>query len=85
MPPLLLRFLRFALIGMGALTLTSAIVNIAAAIKLIEPSDEASLGVTKLEIISWFIGPLLIGLALIVLGFWRWKKRVVPDPGRSQP
>jgi hypothetical protein len=75
MPPWLIRFLRFTLIGVGAMTLTSAVINIIAAIRLIEPSDEASLGVTKSEVVSWFIGPLLFGIALIVLGFWPWKKK----------
>lgn len=75
MPAWLLRFLRFAVIGVGAMTLTSAVINIIAAIKLIEPSDEASLGVTKGEVVGWFIGPLFFGIALIVLGFWPWKKK----------
>jgi hypothetical protein len=75
MPAWLFRFLRFALIGVGAMTLTSAVINIIAAVKLIEPSDEASLGVTKGEVVTWFIGPLLFGIALIVLGFWPWKKK----------
>ena len=75
MPAWLLRFLRFALIGVGAMTLTSSVINIIAAIRLIEPSDEVSLGATKGEIVSWFIGPLLLGIALIVLGFWPWKKK----------
>jgi hypothetical protein len=75
MPSWLLRFLRFALIGVGAMTLTSAVINIIAAMRLIEPSDEASLGATRGEIVSWFIGPLLFGIALIVLGAWPWKKK----------
>jgi uncharacterized membrane protein YidH (DUF202 family) len=75
MPPFLLRLLRFALIGTGAITLASGIVNIIAAVRLIEPADEASLGVTRGEVIGWFIGPLLFGVALITLGLWRWKKR----------
>jgi hypothetical protein len=74
-PPFLLRLLRFALVATGAITLTSAIVNIIAAVRLIEPSDEASLGVTRGEVIGWFIGPLLFGVALITLGLWRRKKR----------
>lgn len=66
--------------------LTSAIVNIIDAMQLIEPSDEAALGVTKLEVVSWFIVPLLSGVALITLGLWPWRKRPAGEgPGRPLP
>ncbi len=79
MPPFVLRLLRLAAVGFGALTIASAVVNIIAAVKLIEPSDEASLGITRNEIIGWYIGPVILGLVLIWLGLRRWKSSPPKD------
>ena len=75
MHPLLVRILRYFLIGFGAITLISAVVNIMGAVALVDSTTEESLGVTQREVILWFVGPALLGLALIVFGFfWRRKK-----------
>lgn len=75
MHPLLVRIIRYSLIGLGAVTLISAIVNIIGAVILITPLEEDSFGVTRRQVILWFVGPGILGLCLIVFGFlWRRKK-----------
>ncbi len=75
MPPVLVRILRYFMIGFGAITLVSAVVNIIGAVQLIDATAEESLGVTQREVILWFVGPGVLGLALMVFGFvWRRKK-----------
>lgn len=63
------KFLRYGLIGCGALMAMSAVVNMIAVAKLIEASEELSLGITRGE---WYrtYGVLgAIGVGLIVAGF----------------
>jgi hypothetical protein len=75
MPPLLVRIIRYALIGTGAVTLASTVVNIIGAVRLIDPSDETALGLTRTEIIGWYAGSGLVGLIMIAAGlFWRRKR-----------
>jgi len=66
-----LKFLRFSLIGLGALFVISALANVAAAWVLIEPADEQSLGITRNEILGWYGSFFVSGLALITLGLRR--------------
>ncbi|HEY0966587.1 MAG TPA: hypothetical protein VGD88_04280 [Opitutaceae bacterium] len=74
MHPLLVRAIRYGLIGVGALTIVSAVVNVIGAYALIEVSDEAQLGFTRNEFIAWYVGPALFGVLMIVLGaLWRRK------------
>lgn len=73
--PFLTKVIRIGLVGFGASGVVSAIVNIVGAYQLIEPSDEQSLGITRNEIVGWYIVPLLGGGLLIYLGLRRWKAR----------
>jgi len=74
MHPLLVRVIRYGLIGIGALTILSAAVNGIGAYALIEVSDEVQLGFTRSEIIAWYIGPAVLGVAMILCGaLWRRK------------
>lgn len=74
MHPLLVRAIRYGLIGVGALTIVSAVVNVIGAYALIEVSDEAQLGFTRNEFIAWYVGPALFGVLMIVFGaLWRRK------------
>jgi hypothetical protein len=71
--PRLGKILRFGLIGCGALAAMSGIVNIAAAWQLIDPSAEASLGITRNELIGTYAALVAVGAAMIFGGF-RLKK-----------
>ena len=71
--PRLRNFLRVGLIGCGALAVGSSVINIVAVWKLIDPSAEASLGITRGEWISTYGTLLLIGGAMVLAGL-RWKK-----------
>lgn len=71
----LLRLLRVFLVGTGAMTIVMAVVNIVAAVRLIEPSDEASLGITRNEIIGWYAGPVVFGFILVWIGLRSWKTK----------
>lgn len=76
MSPLLVRILRFLVIGLGAMLVVSAVVNIIATYSLIGPLEEDSLNLTRGQIVSWYIGPAVLGLALILGGFfWRRRRR----------
>jgi len=80
MSPRLLKILRYALFALGLSTAVSAIINIVAAFRLLEPSDEQVLGLGRNQIIAGFAVELTIGLALIVLGFFCRRK---PPGGKS--
>lgn len=67
--PTFRKLLRFGVIGFGALTAVSALVNMAAAWQLIEVAEEQSLGITRNEFVGTYGVMLLIGAALVVVGF----------------
>ena len=73
LPPRLKKFLRLGLIGLGAMTAMSAVVNIVAAWQLIEPAEEQSLGITRNEFIVTYGVMLLAGATMIFFGL-RWRK-----------
>lgn len=73
-PPFLAKATRFLLIGSGVLAVASAVINIIATWRLIEPSDEEALGITRNEFIAWYAVLLVVGVGLIVLGV-RLKKK----------
>jgi hypothetical protein len=76
MHPRVAKLLRGALIGSGAMLVTSAVVNVIAAVKLIEPSDEATIGLTRGEVIFAFSGSFLVGAAMIYCGLvLRWDRK----------
>ena len=67
------KFLRFGLIGFGALTVVSAFVNMIAAWQLIEAAEEQSLGITRNEFVGTYGVVFLVGAVIVVVGF-RLKK-----------
>ena len=67
------KFLRFGLIGFGALTVASAVVNMIAAWQLIEAAEEQSLGITRNEFMLTYGVVLAVGVGLIVAGLC-WRK-----------
>ena len=71
--PTFKKFLRFGLIGFGALTVVSAVVNLIAAWQLIEAAEEQSLGITRNEFMLTFGVVLAVGVGLIVAGLC-WRK-----------
>jgi hypothetical protein len=71
--PIIRKFLRLGLIGFGALTMTSALVNIIAASQLIDAAEEQSLGITRNEFVGTYGVMFAIGAAVVVAG-WRWRK-----------
>ena len=75
MPPLLVRIIRYGMIGVGASSVVTSVVNIVAAVQLLDPLAEESLGVTRKEVIGWYIIPGLFGLGMMIFGFcWRRKR-----------
>ena len=79
MSPAAARIVRPVLVCFGGTLLVSAAVNIFAALKLIEPSDEAMLGLTRGELMRSLVGMGLLGLALIYLGL-RWTRQPQTPP-----
>ena len=73
--PRIAKALCYGLIGFGALTLMSAVVNGIAVTQLIEPSDEESLGISRREMFIWGAVLLGAGIAMIFLGL-RWRRRI---------
>ncbi|MCX6955052.1 MAG: hypothetical protein NTV51_23095 [Verrucomicrobia bacterium] len=71
--PTLRKFLRFGLIGFGALAVMSAVVNMIAAWQLIEAAEEQSLGITRGEFVAAYGVILLVGVAMVVAGLC-WRK-----------
>lgn len=70
--PTFKKLLRFGLIGIGALTVASAVVNLIAAGQLIEAAEEQSLGITRNEFMLTYGAVLAGGVALVVAGLgWR--------------
>ena len=71
--PTFKKFLRFGLIGLGALTVASAVVNMIAAWQLIEAAEEQSLGITRNEFMLTYGVVLAVGVALVGAGLC-WRK-----------
>lgn len=65
--------IRLGLASTGAMTIMSGIVGIIAAIQLIEPSEEQSLGISRNEFVGSYAVLITIGLLLVWLGFRRRK------------
>ena len=72
-PALLAKALRYTLVALGGSLVISGVINIIAAWTLIEKAEEESLGVTRLEVVSWFALLILAGIGLMVLGWRRTK------------
>ena len=60
--------LRLVLIAAGASTLVSALVNLMAAIRLLEPSDEQVIGLSRGYLLIAYSLQLVLGGLLIFLG-----------------
>ena len=69
------KVLRVLLLSGGGMSVMSAVVNIIAAVRLLEPSDEASLGFSRNEVIAWYVPLLLGGLVMLYFGLCRRKDR----------
>jgi hypothetical protein len=67
------KFIRLALTGLGVIVLLSGLVNLISAITLLEPSDEASLGISRNLVNVFCITAMLCGIALIYLGLRKKK------------
>jgi hypothetical protein len=72
--PRLAKLLRFFLVGIGALTLVTAVVEIVASVKLLEPSDAESLGMSRNFVITMNALQGAIGIVLIYVGLRRRKQ-----------
>jgi hypothetical protein len=72
--PRLAKLLRFFVVGIGALTLVTAVVEIVASVKLLEPSDAESLGMSRNFVITMNALQGAIGIVLIYFGLRRRKK-----------
>jgi hypothetical protein len=81
MAPVVVRIIRYSLISFGAITTLSSVINIMGAVQLIDPATAESLGFTRNEVISWYIGPGLLGIALMAGGYF-WRRR--PGAGGSR-
>ncbi len=64
-----LRVFRWLLAAAGAMSVMSAVVNIIAAVQLFEPSDEAALGISRREVIWWYMPVLVGGLVMLYYSF----------------
>jgi hypothetical protein len=73
LPPPIVRGLRIALIVLGALAITSAVVNIIAAVALLEPGDEETLGLSRHWLIARYALQIILGAVMIFIGFRRRK------------
>ena len=63
------KFLSFALIGSGALSVVSAISGIISAYILIDPSDQQAVGITPGDFVGFYVLMILFGAGLIFGGF----------------
>ena len=72
-PPMIVRGLRIALIVLGALAITSAVVNIISAAALLEPGAEQLLGISPRWLIAEYALQLVLGAVMIFIGFRRRK------------
>jgi hypothetical protein len=79
-PSLRAKALRYTLIALGGSLVVSGVINIIATWILIEKAEEESLGVTRLEVVSWFGLLILAGMGLMVLG---WRRAKTPPPGSA--
>jgi hypothetical protein len=73
LPPLIAKGLRIALVVLGALAITSAVVNIIAAVELLEPGDEEALGLSRHWLIAQYALQIVLGAVMIFIGLRRRK------------
>jgi hypothetical protein len=73
LPPLIAKGLRIALIVLGALAITYAVVNIIAAVELLEPGDEEAFGLSRHWLIAQNALQIVLGAVMIFIGFRRRK------------
>jgi hypothetical protein len=72
--PTLAKALRYLVIGIGAITTVTALVEIIAAVKLLEPSDAESLGMSRNFVITMNSLQGAVGIVLMYFGLRRRKK-----------
>jgi hypothetical protein len=73
LPPLISKGLRIALIVLGALAIMSAVVNLIAALELLEPGDEEAFGLSRHWLFAEYALQIVLGAAMIFIGFRRRK------------
>ena len=73
LPPLIVKGLRIVLIVLGALAITSAVVNTIAVVELLEPGDEVVLGLSRHWLIAQYALQIVLGGVMIFIGFRRRK------------
>lgn len=71
--PLVRSLLSFGLIGLGALTVISSVVNIVATWNFIDAAEEQSLGISRGEFVLTYAALLPVGVAMIYFGL-RWRR-----------
>ena len=67
--------LRYLVIGIGAITTVTALVEIVAAVKLLEPADAESLGMSRNFVITMNSLQGAVGIVLMYFGLRRSKKK----------
>ena len=73
LPPPIAKGLRITLIVLGALAIMSAVVNIVAALQLLEPGDEEALGLSRRWLLASYSLQIVVGAVMIFIGFRRRK------------
>jgi hypothetical protein len=73
LPTLIAKGLRIALIVLGALAIMSSVVNIVAALQLLELGDEEALGLSRRWLLAQYALQFVLGAAMIFFGFRRRK------------
>ena len=63
------KFSSRTLIGIGALSVVSAITGIVSAYALIEPSDKQAVDITPGDFVGFYVVMILIGAGLVFFGF----------------
>ena len=73
LPPLISHGLRIVLIALGAMAIMSAVVNIIAALELLEPGDEEAFGLSRHWLVAGYALQIVLGAVMIFIGFRRRK------------
>ena len=73
LPPLISQGLRIALIVLGAMAIVFAIVNLIAALELLEPGDEEAFGLSRHRLVAEYALQIVLGAVMIFIGFRRRK------------
>lgn len=75
MPPFLSGLLRAVLVMLGAAAIVSAIVNLVAAVQLLEPADAEAIGLSRGFVVTEYSVQLLFGAVMLFFGFRRRPRK----------